>query len=107
MRPWVLEDLLKVLTSLWPDQVSKLLEDGELVRLSVSPSRESPSWVREASEVSWGGGGFFRTPAYRAELSSHVAGDSRFRKSTGPVEGRQEERLSVGGIFYTSDSAVQ
>lgn len=41
MRPWVLEDLLKVLTSLCPDQVSRLLEEGEVVRLSVSPSRES------------------------------------------------------------------
>lgn len=41
ISPWVLEDLLKVLTSLWPDQVSRLLEEGELVRLSVSPSRES------------------------------------------------------------------
>lgn len=41
ISPWVLEDLLKVLTSLWPDQVSRLLEEGEFVRLSVSPSRES------------------------------------------------------------------
>lgn len=41
MRPWVLEDLLKVLTSLCPDQVSRLLDEGDVVRLSVSPSRES------------------------------------------------------------------
>lgn len=81
MRPWVLEDLLKVLTSLCPDQVSKLLEEGELVRLSVSPSRESWSWVREGRDTSWGNGGFLRTPVYRAVLSSHVGGDSKFRKS--------------------------
>lgn len=81
MSPWVLEDLLKVLTSLWPDQVSRLLEEGELVRLSVSPSRESWSWVREDKEVSWARGGLFKTPVYRAVLSSQVGRASTFRKS--------------------------
>lgn len=90
IRPWVLDDLLKVLTSLCPDQVSKLLEEGEVVRLSVSPSRESWSWVREGSEASWGKGGFFRTPVYRAVLSSQVGGGSRLSKS----EGKETETVS-------------
>lgn len=81
IRPWVLEDLLNVFTSLCPDQVSKLLEEGEVVRPSVSPSRESWSWVSEGRDASWCKGGFFRTPVYRAVLSSQVGGVSRFRKS--------------------------
>lgn len=62
MSPWVLEDLLKVLTSLCPDQVSRLLDEGEVVKLSVSPSKDSWSCRSEGSEASWDSGGFFRTP---------------------------------------------
>lgn len=80
MRPWVLEDLLNVFTSLCPDQVSRLLDEGDVVKLSVSPSRESWSWIRDGREASWGKGGFFRTPVYRAVLSSQE-GVSRLRKS--------------------------
>lgn len=81
MRPWVLLDLEKALTSLCPDQVvSRLLEEGEVVKLSVSPSRESWSWVREAS---WGRLDFFRTPVYRAVLSSQVEDTSSLKESTG------------------------
>lgn len=52
MRPWVLEDLLKVFTSLCPDQVSRLLDEGDVVKLSVSPSRESWSWIRDGRDAS-------------------------------------------------------
>lgn len=84
MRPWVLLDLEKALTSLCPDQVvSRLLEEGEVVKLSVSPSRESWSWVREDMEASWGRLDFFRTPVYRAVLSSQVGDASMLRESSG------------------------
>jgi hypothetical protein len=94
MRPWVLLDLEKVLTSLCPDQVvSRLLEEGEVVRLSVSPSRESWSWVREDRGASWGRLDFFRTPVYRAVLSSQVEDTSSLKESTGRI--KKSNQLSI------------
>lgn len=52
--------------------------------------------MREGREISWGKGGFFRTPVYRAELSSQVGSASRFRKSE---EGEEDDRKIYSGGF--------
>lgn len=59
--------------------------------------------MREGREISWGRGGFFRTPVYRAVLSSQVGVDSRFRKSR-EDEDRSNDLL-VKGVYTESVSS--
>lgn len=62
-----------------------------MVRLSVSPSRESCSWAREDKEESVHWAGFLWISAYSAFMSSHMGAASRLSESA--RKGRSKLKL--------------
>ncbi len=88
IRPWGCAP--GVFTNLWAGFPGvKTTSGGQVVRLSVSPSRESCSWAREDKEESVHWAGFLWISAYRAFMSSHKGAASRLSESTEKERSKQ------------------
>lgn len=91
-------DLLKAWKIFWLLQVSRLLEEGEVVRLSESLLYMSCSCRAEAREFTGQTVSFFTTPEYREEQESPQATPSVFRFS-----GQIEKGQWIGFTFVMSE----